>query len=187
MEKRNFHILISAIIIGMVVFWLVIYSFIILDVDPLQNFNNISGDENTIVITIKGEVNEEFELTLADLKSDKYTQVKNKIFHFINAIGSEYNLTFSGVSLWSILEVENLLNPDAKTFTFIGADGYYSESPLNLTLAELHTDLVILAYEQDGQTLFYDGPIRSVIDSSLIPDKANTHYAIQKLKTVLIE
>ena len=187
MQKRNFFIFVGSVVIGMSIFWLSLYSFIILDVDPLQNIKNIIGDENTVVVTIKGNVVEEFELTLSDIKSDKYLQIEDREFHMVNAIGREYYLTFSGVSLWSILEVENLLNLDSSTFLFIGGDGYYAESSLLISLAENNPEQVILAYEQDGQPLFYDGPVRSVVDHEIIPDKTNTHYAVQNLKTIVIE
>lgn len=187
MEKRNFYILIASIIIGMSIFWLSVYSFILLDIDPLQNIKNIFGNENTVVVTIEGEVSEKLELTLSDLKSDKYDQIYDKTFHIVNAIGREYELTYTGVSLWSIFEEENILGVNALTFLFIGGDGYYAETPLLISLAENHTDQIILAYEQNGEPLFEDGPVRSVVDHELIPDKANTHYLISKLKTILIQ
>ena len=187
MEKRNFNIFVACIIVGMSVFWLSVYSFTILDVDPLQNIKNIFGEEENVVVTIKGNVIEEFELKLSDLKSDRYQQVLNKVFHIVNAIGREFDVIYSGVPLWSILEVENLLNPDSSTFLFIGGDGYYAETPLPISLAEDNQDQVILAYEKDGQPIFFDGPVVSVVDHELIPDKANTHYTIKYLKTILIQ
>ena len=187
METRNFYILIATIIIGMSAFFLSAYAFIILDVDPLQNIKNWFLDEDTIVLTIKGEVVIEREFTFAEIKSDKYIQVKDQIFHIVNAIGREYDLVYSGVSLWSLLEEENLLTPYSSSFLMIGGDGYYAESSLDLSLAENYPAQVILAYEQDGQPLFLDGPIRSVVDYILIPDKATTHYSIQNLKTILIQ
>ncbi|GAG31005.1 unnamed protein product, partial [marine sediment metagenome] len=39
-------------IIGMTVFWLSVYSFTILDVDPLQNIKNIFEGDDSIVVTI---------------------------------------------------------------------------------------------------------------------------------------
>jgi DMSO/TMAO reductase YedYZ molybdopterin-dependent catalytic subunit len=186
MEKRNFNIFIAIVIIGLSVFWLSVYSFTILDIDPLQNIKNIFGGEDNVVLTIKGNVVEEFELKLSDIKSDNYLQVVNKEFHIVNAIGREYDIIYTGVSLWSILDVENLLNPDSSTFLFIGGDGYYAETPLPLSLAENNNELVILAYEQDGQPIFFEGPVISVIDHELIPDKATTHYTVKYLKTILI-
>ncbi len=187
MEKRNFNILIACIILGMSVFWLSLYSFTVLDIDPLQNIKNIFGDEDDIVVTIKGNVVEEFELRLSDIKSDEYQQILNKKFHIVNAIGREYDVFYTGVSLWSILDIENLLNPDSSTFLFIGGDGYYAESSLPLSLAENNTEQVILAYEQGGQPIYFDGPVMSVVDHVLIPDKANTHYSVNYLKTILIQ
>lgn len=186
MEKRNFNILVGSIIIGMSVFWLSVYSFTILDIDPLQNLKNIFGGEDNVVVIIKGNVAEEFELRLSDIKSDKYQQILNKKFHIVNAIGREYDVYYSGVSLWSILEVENLLNLDSSTFLFIGGDGYYAETSLPLSLAENNSDQVILAYEQDGQPIFFEGPVISVVDYELIPDKATTHYSVKYLRTILI-
>lgn len=187
MEKRNFKILIISTCIGISLFWLSAYSFVILDVDPFQNIKNLFGDEDTVILTIKGKVNNEFELTLSDIKSDKYLQIKDKTFHIVNAIGREYELVFSGVSLWSIFEVENILLDDAVSFLFIGGDGYYAETPLNIQLAQDYPNQIILAYEQDSQPLIYDGPIRSVVDHEVIPDKANTHYTLKNLKTILIQ
>jgi hypothetical protein len=183
MEKRNFYILIGSVVLGMSVFWLSVYSFIILDVDPFQN---LFRDPNEPVITIKGNVIQEYEFTLAELKSDKYLQIIDKMFHFINAIGYEYDLIFSGVSLWSLFEVENILNEDSSTFLFIGGDGFYAETSLPISLAENNPYQVILAYEKDGQPLLYEGPIRSIVDYELIPDKATTHYAVSNLKTIII-
>jgi DMSO/TMAO reductase YedYZ molybdopterin-dependent catalytic subunit len=176
MEKRNFNLLIASICVGISLFWIFAYSYVILDVDPLQNN-----------IVIKGKVSNELELKLSDLKSDKYLQIKDRTFHIVNAIGREFDLVFSGVSLWSILEVENILDEDASTFLFIGGDGYYAETPLDIQLAQDFPNQIILAYEQDGQPLFYDGPIRSVVDHEVIPDKANTHYTVKELKTILIQ
>ena len=187
MEKRNFNIFVVSVIIGMSVFWLSLYSFTILDIDPLQNIKTIFGGEDDVIITIKGNVVEEFELKLSEIKSDKYQQVINANFHIVNAIGREYNLIYSGVSLWSILETENLLNPDSSTFLFIGGDGYRAETNLPLSLAENFTEQIILAYEQDGQPIFFEGPVVSVVDHELIPDKANTHYMVKYLKTILIQ
>jgi DMSO/TMAO reductase YedYZ molybdopterin-dependent catalytic subunit len=187
MEKRNFSILVAGIIIGMSVFWLSAYAFIILDIDPFYNLRNIFGNEDTVVLTIKGNVNRELQLSVSDIKSDRYDQVIDKTYHFVNAIGREFDEIYSGASLWSILEEENILNPGASSFLFIGGDGYWAETTLPLTLAENFTDQIIIAYEKDGEPIYFDGPLRSIVDHELIPDKANTHYAIKYLKTILIQ
>jgi len=187
METRNFKILVASIIIGMSIFWLTLYAFVIFEIDPLQHIKTIFGGEDVVVVTIKGNVNRELELTVSDIKSDEYQQVEDKTFHIVNAIGREYDLVFSGASLWSILEVENILNAESSSFLFIGGDGYYAETPLSLELAQNYTEQIILAYEEDGQPLFLDGPIISAVDHEVIPEKANTHYTIKNLKIILIQ
>ena len=187
MESRNFYILVSGIIIALSVFWLSVYAFIILDIDPFYNIRTIFGGEDTVVLTIKGNVNKEIQLSVADIKSDKYEQVVDRPFHFLNAIGSEYDEIYSGASLWSIFEVEDILNADATSFLFIGADGYWAETYLPLSLAQNYTEQIIIAYEKDGEPIYFDGPLRSIVDHVLIPDKANTHYAIKYLKTIIIQ
>ncbi len=187
MEKRNFYILVSAILIGMSVFWLSLYAFILLDIDPFYHIKTTFGGEDTKILTIKGNVNRELQLSVADLKSDNYEQIVDRTFHFVNAIGSEFDEVYSGASLWSILEEENILNNDASSFLFIGGDGYWAETSLSLTLAENNTEQIIIAYEKDGDPIYYDGPLRSIVDHELIPDKANTHYAIKYLKTIIIQ
>jgi hypothetical protein len=187
MEKINFSILVAGIIIGMSVFWLSVYAFIILDIDPFYNLRTIFGDEDTVVLTIKGNVNRELQLSVSDIKSDNYEQVVDKSFHFVNAIGREFDEIYSGASLWSILEEENIIGMGASTFLFIGGDGYWAKTPLPLTLAQNYTDQIIIAYEKDGDPIYFDGPLRSIVDYELIPDKINTHYAIKYLKTILIQ
>jgi DMSO/TMAO reductase YedYZ molybdopterin-dependent catalytic subunit len=186
MEKRNFNILIAGIIVGMSVFWLSLYAIIILDIDPFFRIKTLFGDEDTLVLTIKGNVNRELQLSVSDIKSDKYDQVIDREFHFVNAIGSEFDEIYSGASLWSILEEENILNVGALFFLFVGGDGYMAESYLPLILAENFTEQIIIAYEKDGDPIYFDGPLRSIVDHELIPDKANTRYAIKYLKTILI-
>jgi len=140
MEKRNFYILIASVSVGMSVFWLSIYGIIILDVDPFWNLKNDG------LITITGNVKEDLTLSLDDIKSSKYHQVEDQIYHFINAIGREFDETYSGTSLWSILEVEDILEVGASTFYFIGSDGFKSPKPLSFTLAAENLNLIILAY-----------------------------------------
>ncbi|MFX0030360.1 MAG: molybdopterin-dependent oxidoreductase [Candidatus Hermodarchaeota archaeon] len=187
MEKRNFYILVSGIIIGMSIFWLSLYAIVILDIDPLHRIKAIFGDEDTKILTIKGNVNREIELSVADIKSDKYHQVIDRTFHFLNAIGNEFDEIYSGASLWSILEEEDILNEEASSFIFIGGDGYWAESYLPLALAENYTEQIIIAYHKNGEPIYFDGPLRSIVDHELIPDKANTHYAIKYLKTIIIQ
>jgi len=182
MESRNFYILIISITLGLAVFWLTVYAVITLDVDLFQS-------SQTLVI--KGEgITSEFSISLNELKSDKYLQVTDREFKIVNSFETEYYVTYSGVSLWSILEVENLLvqSPEELKFQFWARDAYHSPKPINLSIAQNSPNLVILAYEENGRPLFETGPIRSVIDDTIIPiGEYSSQYSVQKLSTIIIE
>jgi len=182
MERRNFYILIASIIIGLSVLFLNIYAIITLEIDLFQ-------DPNTVKIKGTG-VNEEITLSMSELKSDKYTQVENKEFFFENRIGNTYWRTYSGVSLWSILEEEGILNsnPSSLTFLFMGRDAYRSPLSLNLNIAQNNPRQVIIAYAEDGQPLFGDGPLRSVINQTVMPSgEVASQYSVQQLASIVIE
>ena len=181
MERRNFYILVAAIMVGLSVFWLTIYAFISLDIDIFQDPN---------VISLKGSgLENEIALSLNDLKSEKYLQVVNKQFEIENRVHNKYNKTYSGVSLWSILEMENLLIKEVSllTFRFVGRDGYTSPTALNLSITQNNPEKVIIVYEEDGVPLFGDGPLRSVIDQSVMPSgEYSSQYSVQQLASVQI-
>ena len=102
MEQRNFSILIASICVGLVAVMLSFYNFAIMGIDPVEYIENkfTEGDEGETVVTIKGSgVKEEFELSLSDLKSNNYLNVEDRKFHFVNAIGREYDDIYSGASL----------------------------------------------------------------------------------------
>ena len=181
MKKRNFYIFITSILVVMSAFWLTIYAIVTLEINPFEDPN---------IIKIKGNgIKAEFQITVSEIKSDRYLQVKNKEFNFLNNFGSEYSIIYSGTSLWNIIEIEDILitNSAELTFLFKARDGYVSPSPLNLSLTENNPTLVILAYEENSVPLTYEGPIRSVLDISLFPSgKANSPYSIQQVKQIII-
>jgi len=200
METRNFYILVASICVGMTCFWLTIYNFAIYDIDYIEyvedSVTDLTGGEfnededEEIILTIKGDgVKKDFDLTLSEVKSDKYNQVLDKEFHFKNRVGTEWDDTYSGTTLWSILEVEGILTDDANAlhFLFVGEDGYEAPSELSLSLAKDYENQVILAYEKDGEPLYEKGPLRSVIDDEVIPEYYNSQYSVYNLRYVVID
>lgn len=194
MEIRNFYISVVFICIAITCIWLSAYNFVRLDINPieytLESFNTIvegEQDEDKTVVVITGKVKEELRLSLSEIKSDKYSQVKDKVFKIVTRVEPHYYV-YSGATLWSILEAENILESDATTFTFVGADGYESPEPLSLkNVAEKYQDDVILAYEYDGDPLYEKGPIRSVIDDDACPDEYSSQYSVENLVEIRIE
>jgi len=197
METRNFYISVASICIAITCIWLSAYNYVRLGIDPIEyikeSYQTISGEEQAddeIVLVITGNVKEELKLTLSEIKSDKYNQVKGKIFKIVTQVEPHY-YKYSGVTLWSILETEGILEfaGAGTTFTFIGSDGYESPEPLSLKdVAEKYEDDVILAYEKDGNPLYEEGPIRSVIDDDAIPPgEYSSQYSVSNLVEVRIE
>jgi hypothetical protein len=181
MKTRNFYIAIASIVVGVVIFWLFLYTMLELDADLFQDPNSI---------TIQGTgVNREVTLTITQLKSDKYEQFIDKVFHIMNSFETEYDVVYSGVSLWSILITENLIDEDPSVLTvmFWARDLYHSPRPLNLSIAEHNSDMVIIAYEENGAPLFEEGPLRSVLDQSIMPvGEYSSQYSVQMLSKIII-
>ena len=181
MLRRNYYIMIASVLIGMTVIFLSIYAIIELDV-------NLNQDPNKIVIKGSG-LNSEITLSLNELKSDKYYQVEDQLFFIRNSVGSEYYIIYSGVSLWSILSIENLLIDDSSqlNLVFFGRDAYQSPLPLNLSIAEDNPQSIIIAYSKDGQPLIGDGPLRSVINQTVMPPgEYSSQYSVQQLSKIEI-
>ena len=181
METRNFYILVTSVLIGVIIFWLMVIAFTELDIDPFEDPNKI---------TIEGNgTSKSLSLSVSELTSGKYNLVEDKTFHIKNKYDTEDDIIYSGISLWSIIEVENLIiHPSSELeFRFYGRDGYTSPKFLNLSIAEINPDLVILAYEENGVPLLGEGPLRSIMDQSVMPpDEYSAQYSVQKLYLIII-
>lgn len=194
MQTRNFYISVISICIAITCFWLSAYNYVRLGIDPIEytqkSYQTIvegETEEDETIVVITGKVKEELRLSLSDIKSDKYNQVTDKVFKIVTRVEPHYYV-YSGATLWSILESEDILESDATTFTFVGEDGYESPEPLSLKdVAEKHKNDVILAYEHDGEPLYEDGPIRSVIDDDACPDEYSSQYSVSNLVEIRIE
>lgn len=179
METRNFYIVVASVIIGLVVFWLMMIAF--MEFNPFEDPNKITIEGNGISNSVS--------LSVSELTSGKYDIVENKIFHIKNSFETEYDIIYSGISLWSILEEENLLIQSSSEleFRFYARDGYSSPKFLNLSIVEANPDLVILAYEENGVPLSLEGPLRSVMDQSIMPDgEYSSQYSVQELSMISI-
>jgi len=179
METRNFYILVSSVIIGLVVFWLMMIAF--LEFNPFEDPNKITIEGNGTSSTVT--------LSISDLTSGKYDLVEDKTFHIKNSFETEYDIVYSGISLWSIIVEENLLLQSASglEFRFYARDGYSSPKFLNLSIAEENSNLIILAFEENGVPLSAEGPLRSVMDQSIMPEgEYSSQYSVQKLTKIVI-
>ena len=129
-------------------------------------------------------MNREISLSINELRSSKYEQVENQQFFIRNSIGNEYYVIYSGVSLWSVLSVEAVLNYESNSlnFLFFGWDAYVSPLPLNLSIVEDNPQSIIIAYYKDGEPMIGEGPLRSVIDQTVMPSgEYSSQYSVQQL------
>ena len=194
MQRRNFYISVVSACIAITCVWLSVYNFVRLDINPFEYAQEsyqtiVEGEQNEdeTVIVITGKVTKELRLSLSEIKSNDYRQVKDKIFKIVTQVEPHY-YKYSGATLWSILQTENILEHDATTFTFVGSDGYESPEPLSLDIAENYETDVILAYEKDGEPLEDTGPIRSIIDDDAIPPgEYSSQYSVRNLVEIRIE
>jgi hypothetical protein len=181
MKTRNFYILIVSFLISLVTIWVMIIAFTELNINPFEDPNKI---------TIKGNgVSRTLTISVSELTSGKYELVEDKTFHIKNRYETEYDVIYSGISFWSILEEENLIIQSSSllAFRYYARDGYCSPKFLNLSIAEFNPDLVILAYEENGVQLTDEGPLRSVIDQSIMPpNEYSSQYSVQKLYQIII-
>jgi hypothetical protein len=153
-------------------------------------FLEIEPFEDPEKITIEGNgISTPISISLSNLTSGKYEIIEDQTFHIKNSFETEYDVVYSGISLWSIVNEENLLlhSPSILEFRFFARDGYSSPKYLNFSIVESNPDLVILAYEENGVPLSVEGPLRTVIDQSIMPDgEYSSQYSVQKLVKITI-
>lgn len=179
METRNFYILVASVIIGLITFWLIMIAS--LEFDPFEDPNKVTIEGNGISAPIS--------ISVSDLTSGEYNLVEDKTFHLKTRFDAESYVVYSGISLWSIFEEENLLLHPASVleFRFYDRDGYSSPKFLNLSIVEANSDLVILAFEENGVPITVGGPLRSVMDQSTMPEgESSAQYSVQKLYKIVI-
>jgi DMSO/TMAO reductase YedYZ molybdopterin-dependent catalytic subunit len=195
MENRNFNITVISICIIITCIWLSAFNYVRLGIDPVDYIQTsyksiilgeeLEDDEEILIIT--GKVKEELRLSLSEIKSSKYQQVKNEKFIIVTQV-EPHEYRYSGATLWSILKTEDILESGESKFTFIGSDGYESPKPLSLEdVAKDNEKEVIIAYEINRKPI-QEGPLRSVINHSAIPSgEYSSQYSVKYLREIRIE
>jgi hypothetical protein len=136
-----------------------------------------------------------YTMSMQDLKSSEYIQVKEQLFYTLLSNGSiELMGSYTGVSLRSILEKGAFLKPGAENYTGIGWDGFapgFKWDMLNISnILNKPYNLCIIAY---GGTSFDPLDIypRFMINQSIvaptIPTIRASRYCISNLTTIYIE
>ena len=185
MEKKNLYILIIVLAIVGVGGGLGIYYLI-------QGLNIPPAPEQEILTIYGPGTTGNYSMTMTELQSTKYVQVTNQEFitkNYLDEIVSNGN--YSGVSLRSILEEENLLGLYAENFTGIGLDNYNPgilHGMLNISDV-MNSDyaLCIIAYGGPDFDLEEDVPLKLMIDQSILDISIRaSRYCVRMLASIYI-
>ncbi|MHA1745643.1 MAG: hypothetical protein ACTSWW_06560 [Promethearchaeota archaeon] len=103
----------------------------------------------------------ELNISVDALLNGTFTRSENVSFHVLNKLNITSDYQISGVSLWTILEQQDLLQPNATCIKFFGKDGYNSYN-LPLRIFENSSDKVFIVTQEDGQTPV-DGPLKVAV------------------------
>jgi hypothetical protein len=136
-----------------------------------------------------------YSMSMKDLKSSKYTQVKDQLFYTLDFEGNITAMgSFSGVSVRSILEEEDLLKPGAENYTGIGWDDFapgFIWDILNISnILNNPYNLCIIAYggtDFDPLDIYPRFMINQSIVAPTIPTLRASRYCISNLTAIYIE
>ena len=159
-KKRNLIILLVIVGVSASTIPLILYNISVQNPNPWEVRIFGSGVNGTITISYD------------DLISGEYLQVENRVFDILNRLNYTYSYTYTGVSVWDVLQKSGILYPNATKFRFSSEDNYICDwLPLNISSS--NPEKVILAYIEDGKFLETKimggyGPMRSVVDITLV-------------------
>ena len=147
----------------------------------VYNLNNRNPDPTALIIT--GNVSREVSFTYEDIISGKYGVVENRIFTFLNQppYNSQYDVNYTGVSVWALLTYTSILYPNATSIYFKSWDAYRTET-LSLSAVQDNPEDVIVAFKKGDYFLQNNsedgGPLRTIVDLSVTePDYCSKYWA----------
>ena len=168
-------------------FFLVVIAFPI----PLIIFNLRNHNPELYTLKIEGNVSQEIEYVYEDLVDGVYGLVEDQIFTYINQppYNTQYDVVYTGVSLWALLTYTSILLPNATALYFKSYDLYYTEE-ITLEKVENNPDGVIIAFQKGDKLLKYNsddgGPMRAIVNLSVtLPDYCSKYLA-KYLNTIVV-
>ena len=158
-------------------FFLIIISFTI----PLIIFNLKNRNPELHSIRIEGNVSAITTYTYEDIIEGKFGLVEDQEFVFLNQYKTQFDVVYTGASVWAILTYSGLLLPNSTGVYFKSFDSYYTET-LTLDNIENYSDLIIIAFKKENQVLKYNdddgGPLRAIVNLSVTePDYCSKYWA----------
>jgi len=137
-----------------------------------NNNNNSNTSSEPCYLRIYGNILEEKSIPYSAMVGNNYTRIENDPYEFLNSVGTRYNATISGVSLYSILIYYSLLTNTSRYIQFEADDGYKSPK-LPLSILIDHPNSVLIATHENGVTYKAkaaagDGPLVSAVRLDVI-------------------
>ncbi|MHA1720283.1 MAG: hypothetical protein ACTSWX_04935 [Promethearchaeota archaeon] len=170
MKTRTRNLIIASIVFSAILGTLFYYNWN----RYIETKNLFKECNDTCCLRFTGNVIDEKFIGISYLLNGSFERVENAEFHVVNSVGTEYNITVSGVKLWDILKIFNLLGDDAKYIRFQSIDGYITYN-FPIRLIRNNPELVLIVTHEDGQLLKPkekggDGPLKVAIDYDCIKD-----------------
>lgn len=182
LSRRNLTLFFLILGIGGLTTGLAIYS-IITYYDPLGS--------SQVVLIIEGPLlPSPISITDHDLKTN-FSIIDNQYFLGNNSFGSILSGYYTGASVFSILEETGVMDRNPIRIRFQSPDAYYSDFiPLNLVQNFPYE--IIIAWARNGQALTPlslggEGPLRSLVNRTVIPSNINTPYWVKDCTKIYVE
>ena len=168
------------------VFFIILISFPI----PLIVFNMMNSNPDLYSIRIEGNVSEILTFKYEDLVDGVFGKIINQEFTFQNRPphNDQYEVNYTGVSVWGILEYASVHYPNSTGIYFKSYDSYTTEI-LPLEKIETNPLGVIIAYQEGDDPLNPndDGPMRAIVNLSVtLPDYCSKYWAKQVNTFVIV-
>lgn len=137
-----------------------------------SNNNNSNNSSELCYLRIYGNIIEEKSIPYSAMVGTNYSRIENDPYEFLNSVGTRYNATISGVSLYSILMYYSLLTNTSTYIQFEADDGYKSPK-LPLSILKNQPNSVLIATHENGvaykaKSAAGDGPLVSAVRLDVI-------------------
>lgn len=157
---------------------------------PLVLYNLNQRNPDRLSIIIKGNVSHEVTYYYDDITNGTYGIVENRPFTFLNEFGLQYDVNYSGVSVWALLTYSSILTPSSTAIYFYSWDNYQSAT-LSLTDVENHSEEIIIAFKKEDAYLKNDsqdgGPLRSIVNLSVTEPIYCSQYWVKYVNMIVVE
>lgn len=180
MDKKN-----RRRILLITLFFLILVSIPI----PLIIYNLMTRNPDLYVIRLEGNVSEVITFSYEDIVDGTYGIIDDQEFEFLNQYGTRYTVTYTGVSVWALLDYAQVHYPNSTGLYFKSYDNFVTEL-LSLEDIKTYSELIIIAFKIGNKVLKYTdedgGPMRSIVNLSVTEPEYNSQYWAKYVNTIIV-